>query len=94
MHYLGHSGIVVQTQIKATVSPKVRQHALVAQSHISGVTITGSDFEYDRNLTRLKYASAFLLIRREETHQPMVIGLTLGVQIRQVNVIALFQSAA
>jgi hypothetical protein len=85
---------VVKAQIKAAVSPKVRQHALVPQSHISGIAITGSNFEFDRNFTRLKYASAYLLIRREEAHQPMVIGLTLGVQIRQVNVITFFQSAA
>ena len=94
MHYLSHSGIVVKTQIKATISAKVRQHALVAQSHISGVAITGSDFEHDRHLTRLKYASALLLVSREKAHQPVIVGFTLGVQIRQVNVITIFQSAA
>jgi hypothetical protein len=59
---------VIQAQIKIAVSPKIRQHALVAKPHLRRVAVARCDLEYHRDLARLKNASALLLIGGKEAH--------------------------
>ena len=87
MYYLSHSGIMIEAQIKTAVAAKVGGCALVAQPHVRGVTITGNDLQHHRGTTHLKFTLVLLFILREKTHQPIIVGLTLGMQVRKVSLV-------
>ena len=93
MDDLGHAGVMIQTQIQSTLATEIGRRTLIAKPHIGGVTITSRDFEHDLGVAGLKSAPRLLFIAGEEAHQAVIICLALGMQIRQVYVIALTEAA-
>ena len=93
MDDLGHTGIVIQAQVQSTLAAKIGRRALIAKPHVGGVTIAGRDFEHHLGVAGLKSAPRLLFIAGEQAHQAVIVCLALGMQIRQVYVIALTEAA-